>query len=94
VRKARLLGLLDGAVVAVGNAPTALAEVQRLVLGEGARPALVLGLPVGFVGAAEAKEAALNLPVPHLVARGRKGGTPVAVAAVHALLALAAEAAA
>lgn len=91
VRKASRLGLLDGAVVAVGNAPTALAEVQRLVLEEGARPALVIGVPVGFVGAAEAKEAALALPVPHLVARGRKGGTPVAVAAVHALLALAAE---
>ncbi|HZZ85908.1 MAG TPA: precorrin-8X methylmutase [Anaeromyxobacteraceae bacterium] len=94
VRKARRLGLLDGAVVAVGNAPTALAEVQRLVVEEGVRPALVIGVPVGFVGAAEAKEAALALPVPYLVARGRKGGTPVAVAAVHALLALGAEVAA
>jgi precorrin-8X/cobalt-precorrin-8 methylmutase len=90
MRKAHRLGVLDGAVVAIGNAPTALAEVQRLVLEEGARPALVIGVPVGFVGAVEAKEAALGLPVPHLVARGRKGGTPVAVAAVHALLALAA----
>ncbi len=89
MRKAHRLGLLDGAVVAVGNAPTALAELQRLVE-EGARPALVVAAPVGFVGAAEAKEAALALPVPHLVARGRKGGTPVAVAAVHALLSLAA----
>jgi precorrin-8X/cobalt-precorrin-8 methylmutase len=93
MRKAARAGLLDGALVAIGNAPTALAEVQRLVLEEGARPALVVGVPVGFVGAAEAKEAALTLSVPHLVARGRKGGTPVAVAAVHALLGLAAEAA-
>jgi precorrin-8X/cobalt-precorrin-8 methylmutase len=92
MRKARGLGLLEGAVVVVGNAPTALAEVQRLVAEEGVRPALVIGVPVGFVGAAEAKEAALALPVPHIVARGRKGGSPVAVAIVHALLALAAEA--
>ncbi len=89
MRKAARSGLLDGALVAIGNAPTALGEVHRLVLQEGARPALVIGVPVGFVGAAEAKEAALALPVPYLVARGRKGGTPVAVAAVHALLAVA-----
>jgi precorrin-8X/cobalt-precorrin-8 methylmutase len=92
IRKAARSGLLEGALVAIGNAPTALAEVQRLVVEEGARPALVVAVPVGFVGAAEAKEAALALPVAHVVARGRKGGTPVAVAAVHALLALAAEA--
>lgn len=85
VRKAAGLGLLDGAVVAVGNAPTALAEVQRLVLEEGARPALVVAVPVGFVGAAEAKDAATALPVPWIVARGRKGGTPVAVAILNAL---------
>lgn len=85
-------GLLDGAVVAVGNAPTALFEVIRLVREAGARPALVVGVPVGFVGAAESKEAALALAVPHLVVRGRKGGTPAAVAALHALLDLASEA--
>ncbi len=90
MRKAHRLGLLAGAIVVIGNAPTALAEVQRLVTEEGAAPALVVGAPVGFVGAAEAKEAALSLPVPHVVARGRKGGSPVAVAIVHALLALAA----
>jgi precorrin-8X/cobalt-precorrin-8 methylmutase len=89
MRKAHRLGLLDGAIVVIGNAPTALAEVQRLVTEEGAAPALVVGVPVGFVGAAEAKEAALSLPVPYVVARGRKGGSPVAVAIVHALLALA-----
>jgi precorrin-8X/cobalt-precorrin-8 methylmutase len=91
MRKAQRLGLLDGAVIAVGNAPTALLEVIRLVGEEGARPALVVGVPVGFVGAAESKEAALALGVPHLVVRGRKGGTPAAVAALHALLDLAAE---
>lgn len=83
-------GLLDGALVAVGNAPSALAELCRLCQVERARPAVVLAVPVGFVGAAEAKEAALDLPVPAVVARGRKGGSPVAVAAIHALLSLAA----
>ena len=91
MRLAHRRGLLDGAVVAIGNAPTALFELVRLVRDEGARPALVVGVPVGFVGAAESKEAALALAVPHLVVRGRKGGTPAAVAALHALLDLAAE---
>jgi precorrin-8X/cobalt-precorrin-8 methylmutase len=91
MRKAHGLGLLDGAIVAIGNAPTALLEVVRLVLEEGARPALVLGVPVGFVSAVESKEATLELPVPFIVARGRKGGSPIAVAIVHALLALSAE---
>jgi len=91
MRKAHRSGLLDGAVIAVGNAPTALFEAIRLVREEGVRPALVVAVPVGFVGAAESKEAALGLEVPHLVVRGRKGGTPAAVAALHALLDLALE---
>jgi len=84
-------GLLDGALVAIGNAPSALTELGRFCAEEGVRPGLVVGVPVGFVGAVEAKEAALGLPVPFLVARGRKGGSQVAVAALHALMALAAE---
>lgn len=91
MNKAHRLGLLEGAIVAVGNAPTALQALEHLVVEQGASPALVIGVPVGFVGAADAKEAALALPVPSVVARGRKGGSPVAVAVVHALLALAAE---
>jgi precorrin-8X/cobalt-precorrin-8 methylmutase len=91
MRKARRLGLLDGGIVAVGNAPTALLEVARLVRDEELRPALVIGVPVGFVSAAESKEAALALGVPHIVVRGRKGGSPIAVAIIHALLLLAAE---
>jgi precorrin-8X/cobalt-precorrin-8 methylmutase len=94
MRKAWRLGLLDGGVVAVGNAPTALAEVQRLVEQQGVRPALVVAVPVGFVGAVEAKEAVRRLQVPWIVARGRKGGTPVAVAILNALAILAAEEAA
>jgi len=91
MRKAHRLGTLDGAVVAIGNAPTALLEVARLVREEGARPALVIGVPVGFVSAAESKEVALAMPVPTIIARGRKGGSPVAVAIIHALLLLSAE---
>jgi precorrin-8X/cobalt-precorrin-8 methylmutase len=90
MRKAHRLGTLDGAVVAIGNAPTALLETVRLVE-EGARPALIIGVPVGFVSAAESKEAVLGLATPHIVARGRKGGSPLAVAIIHALLLLSAE---
>ncbi len=89
MRRARRLG--DGVVLAIGNAPTALLEVLRLVAGDGWRPALVVGVPVGFVSAVESK-AALHAGgaagVPYITALGRKGGTPVAVAAVNALLAL------
>ena len=59
MRKAARLGILDGGVVAIGNAPTALAELQRLVEAGAARPALVVAVPVGFVGAAESKGGAL-----------------------------------
>lgn len=93
MRKAHRLGRLDGAVVAIGNAPTALLEVVRLVKEEAAKPALVIAVPVGFVSAAESKEAALTLSAPHIVARGRKGGSPIAVAIIHALLLLSTEAA-
>jgi len=91
MRKARRAGLLDGAIVAVGNAPTALIELARMVRDEGVRPALVVGVPVGFVSAAESKEAILGADVPAIVARGRKGGSPIAVAVVHALLLLSTE---
>jgi precorrin-8X/cobalt-precorrin-8 methylmutase len=92
MRKAHRLGQLEGAVVAIGNAPTALLETVRLVAEEGARPALLIGVPVGFVSAAESKEAALAGPTPAIVARGRKGGSSIAVAIIHALLLLSAEA--
>src|SRR5581483_6259271 len=88
MRKAHQLGLLDGAVVAVGNAPTALIETARLCKEENAKPALIIGVPVGFVSAAESKEIALAAPAPFIVARGRKGGSTIAVAIIHALLLL------
>jgi precorrin-8X/cobalt-precorrin-8 methylmutase len=92
MRKAHRRGLLNGAIVAVGNAPTALLETARLVEEADARPALVIGVPVGFVSAAESKEAALHMPTPYIVARGRKGGSTIAVAIIHALLLLSTEA--
>lgn len=91
MRKAHRSGTLNGAVVAIGNAPTALLELVRLVRDEGARPALVVAVPVGFISAAESKEAILDSDVPAIVARGRKGGSPIAVAIIHALLLLSTE---
>jgi precorrin-8X/cobalt-precorrin-8 methylmutase len=90
MRKAQRLGLLDGAIVAVGNAPTALMEVLRLTHERHVMPALIIGMPVGFVAAAEAKEtlAAIDAP-PWVLTAGRKGGSTLVVAALHALLALA-----
>lgn len=81
---------LDGALVVVGNAPTALLELVRLVREEGVRPGLVIGLPVGFVSVEESKEALRELQdVPWITNRGRKGGSPAASAAVNALARLA-----
>lgn len=90
MRKAHRQGLLDGAIVAIGNAPTALIEVVRLIREEGARPALVVGMPVGFVSAAESKELLGDIgEVPWVIIRGRKGGSTLVVSAIHALLAMA-----
>lgn len=90
MRKAQRLGLLDGAIVGIGNAPTALIEMVRLIREEGVRPALVIGMPVGFVSAAESKELLAQLnDVPWITSRGRKGGSTLVVAALHALLSLA-----
>ena len=77
---------LAGAVVAIGNAPTALFRLLELLDAGAPPPAAVIGMPVGFVGAAEAKEAlAAHGSVPYLVVRGRRGGSAMAVAAVNAL---------
>jgi precorrin-3B C17-methyltransferase len=80
----------DGALVAVGNAPTALDEAVRLVEEDGWRPSCLVGIPVGFVGVVEAKRRLLEQThVPFLTSLGRKGGTAVTAAAVNALLSLA-----
>lgn len=77
---------LKGAVVAIGNAPTALFRLLELIDQGVPAPAAVIGLPVGFVGAVESKEAlAVDGRLPFLIVRGRKGGSAMAVAAVNAL---------
>jgi len=83
-------GRMQGAVVAIGNAPTALLEVVRMVLDENLKPALVIGMPVGFVSAAESKALLSEIgTIPWIVVDGRKGGSTLVVAAIHAMLALA-----
>lgn len=78
---------LEGAVVAIGNAPTALFRLLEMLEAGAPRPAAVVGIPVGFVGAAEAKEALAANPhgVPYLIVRGRMGGSAMTAAAVNAL---------
>jgi precorrin-8X/cobalt-precorrin-8 methylmutase len=81
------LDRLAGAVVAIGNAPTALFRLLDLLDAGAPRPAAILGIPVGFVGAAEAKQALAGNPrgVPFLIVRGRMGGSAMTAAAVNAL---------
>jgi precorrin-8X/cobalt-precorrin-8 methylmutase len=76
---------LDGAVVAIGNAPTALFHLLELIAAGAPRPAAVLGLPVGFIGAAESKQALAGSDLEYLVVHGRRGGSAMAVAAVNAI---------
>lgn len=79
----------DGGIFAIGNAPTALLELIRLVKTGEACPSLIVGLPVGFVSAAESKEELAKLDVPFITNIGRKGGSTVTVAAINALAILA-----
>ena len=79
-------GKLDGAVVAIGNAPTALFHLLDMLDETSARPACVIGMPVGFVGAAESKEALItDTRVPFIAIKGRKGGSAMAAAALNAI---------
>ncbi len=79
----------EGGIYAIGNAPTALLELIRLIKEGAAKPDLVIGVPVGFVSAAESKEELAKLDIPYITNLDRKGGSPVAVAAVNALSILA-----
>ena len=78
---------LDGAVVAIGNAPTALFRLLEVVAETGVRPAAVIGVPVGFVGAAESKEALAtnDLGLDYLVVHGRRGGSAITCGALNAI---------
>jgi precorrin-8X/cobalt-precorrin-8 methylmutase len=82
---------LDGAVVAIGNAPTALFHLLEMVLDGGPRPAAIVGCPVGFIGAAESKQALVDLAtehgidIPFVTVRGRRGGSAMTSSALNAL---------
>ena len=82
---------LEGAVVAIGNAPTALFHLLEMVLDGGPRPAAIVGCPVGFIGAAESKQALVDLAeehgvdVPYVTVRGRRGGSAMTSSALNAL---------
>jgi len=91
MRLAIIDGVVNGAVVVIGNSPTATFELVRAVESGEVRPALIIATPVGFVNSAEAKEAVMRLDVPFITVRGFKGGSPVAVAVFNALLTLAEE---
>lgn len=92
IRMAAEKGLLHGGIAAIGNAPTALYEVINLIE-TGVKPALIIGVPVGFISTVESKETLLKVAaVPWITTVGRKGGSTVAVSIVNALLRLAANA--
>ncbi|MEV6757024.1 precorrin-8X methylmutase [Streptomyces sp. NPDC051214] len=78
---------LEGSVVAIGNAPTALFRLLEMIEEGAPRPAAIIGAPVGFVGAAESKDALADHPLglEHLVVRGRRGGSAIAAAALNAI---------
>lgn len=76
---------IDGGIVVIGNAPTALLEVIQMIKEKAVKPALVIGMPVGFISAAESKEELAKMDVPFITNKGRKGGSPSAAAIVNAL---------
>lgn len=85
------VGLMAGGIYVVGNAPTALLRLIELIGDRQAAPALVIGLPVGFVNAAESKTALAELDFPYITNLGRKGGSNVAASVVNALALMAVE---
>jgi precorrin-8X/cobalt-precorrin-8 methylmutase len=88
IRKAK--SLLEGGIAVFGNAPVALLELNRMVLEENIRPALVIAMPVGFVHVVESKQELMSLGVPFIAVQGRRGGSTLAVSVVHALCSIAA----
>ncbi len=83
IRKAR--PFLQNAIVAFGNAPIALMELNRMVIEEGIRPAVVIAMPVGFVHVVESKEELMTLDIPYIAVAGRRGGSPLAASTINAL---------
>ena len=76
---------MNGGIVVIGNAPTALLEVMEMIREEITKPALVIGIPVGFVSAVESKDELAKMDIPFITNQGRKGGSPCASAIVNAL---------
>ncbi|MAY24646.1 MAG: precorrin-8X methylmutase [Thaumarchaeota archaeon] len=76
---------MNGGIVVIGNAPTALLEVMKMIREDITKPALVIGIPVGFVSAVESKEELAKMNIPFITNQGRKGGSPCASAIVNAL---------
>ena len=76
---------MNGGIVVIGNAPTALLEVMKMIREGITKPALVIGIPVGFVSAVESKEELAQMDIPFITNQGRKGGSPCASAIVNAL---------
>ncbi len=76
---------IDGGIVVIGNAPTALLEVIQMIKEGVVKPALVIGMPVGFISASESKEELEKMDIPNITNKGRKGGSPSAAAIVNAL---------
>lgn len=81
----------DGSIFLIGNAPTAAFELVRAVRAGNVKPALIIATAVGYVGASESKEEITKLPIPYIIIRGRKGGSPISVAIFNALLNMAEE---
>jgi precorrin-8X/cobalt-precorrin-8 methylmutase len=79
---------INDGIVAIGNAPTALYEVMRMVREQAVRPALIIGIPVGFVSSVESKEELASMNIPYITNKGRKGGSTVAASIINALFAI------
>ena len=86
IRDRRAAALPGPLIFAIGNAPTALIRLYDLIRENSFSPALIIGVPVGFVHVVEAKELIMQTEVPYIVARGRKGGSNIAAAICNALL--------
>lgn len=78
--------ILNGAIVLIGNAPLALARIARFILEENIQPALVIGMPVGFVNVIESKQLLKKTNIPSIILEGRRGGSPLALTTLHAII--------
>jgi len=87
VRKAKKI--MDGGIAIFGNAPVALLELNKMILEEEVKPALIIGMPVGFIHVLESKQELASLGIPFIALKGRRGGSPIAVSVIHSLCAIA-----